>query len=74
VGADEGVVGWMPRTEDFDLQGLDGFGPVEFNRVQSVNEDEWRAELLQHEELLMRLHATVPKEFIFTRQLAITRV
>jgi len=74
VGAEEGVLGWMPRLEDFDLKGMKGFGPVEFNKVQTVNEEELRKEVLMHEELLMRLHATVPKEFIFTRELLITRM
>ncbi len=74
VGAEEGALGWMPRLEDFDLRGMKGFGPVEFNKVQTVNEDELRKEVLLHEELLMRLHATVPKEFIFTRELLITRM
>jgi len=74
VGAEEGVLGWMPRLEDFDLKGMKNFGPVEFNKAQSLNEEEVRKEVLMHEELLMKLHATVPKEFIFTRELLITRM
>jgi phosphoenolpyruvate carboxykinase (GTP) len=74
VGADEGVLGWMPRVEDFDLRGMKGFGPPEFNLVQSVSEEEWRKEALLHEELFMKLHSTLPKEFIFTRELFITRL
>jgi phosphoenolpyruvate carboxykinase (GTP) len=35
VGAEEGILGWMPLPEDFDLDGLDGFGPAEFAKVQS---------------------------------------
>ena len=74
VGAEEGVLGWMPRIEDFDLKGMKSFGAVEFNRAQSINEEEIRKEVLMHEELFMKLHATVPKEFIFTRELLITRM
>ena len=74
VGAEEGVLGWMPRLEDFDLKGMKNFGPVEFNKAQSLNEEEIRKEVLMHEELFMKLHATVPKEFIFTRELLITRM
>ena len=74
VGAEEGALGWMPVLEDFDLEGMQNFGPTEFNKVQAVNEEDWRKEALSHEELFMRLHATLPKEFIFTRELLITRL
>jgi phosphoenolpyruvate carboxykinase (GTP) len=74
VGADEGVLGWMPRVEDFDLKGLKGFGHVQFNKVQAINDEEIRKEVLMHEELFMRLHATLPKEFIFTREVLISRM
>jgi phosphoenolpyruvate carboxykinase (GTP) len=74
VGAEEGVLGWMPLVEDFDLRGLKKFGPIEFNKVQAVDENDLRKELLMHEELLMRLHSTLPKELIFTRELLVTRL
>jgi phosphoenolpyruvate carboxykinase (GTP) len=74
VGAEEGVLGWMPRTEDFDLRGMEGFDQVSLNKAQAVSEDEIRKEVLMHEELFMRLHRTLPKEFIFTRELLITRL
>jgi phosphoenolpyruvate carboxykinase (GTP) len=74
VGAEEGVLGWMPLREDFDLKGLDGFNEVDFNKVQTVSEEDVRKEVLMHEDLFMRLHSTLPKEFIFTRELLITRL
>ncbi len=73
VGAEEGVLGWMPLLEDFDLDGLAGFGPDEFEAIQKVTADEARREALSHEELFMQLYSTLPKEFIFQRQLLITR-
>ena len=74
VGASEGVLGWMPHVDDFDLEGLEGFGEVEFNRVQTVNDEDVRKDVLMHEELFMRLHSTLPKEMIFTRELLIARL
>jgi len=74
VGASEGVLGWMPHADDFDLEGLEGFGEVEFNRVQTVNDEDVRKDVLMHEELFMRLHSTLPKEMIFTRELLIARL
>jgi phosphoenolpyruvate carboxykinase (GTP) len=74
VGADEGVLGWMPHIQDFDLKGMEDFDAVQLNKIQSVNEEDMRKEALMHEELFMRLHATLPKELIFTRELLITRL
>jgi phosphoenolpyruvate carboxykinase (GTP) len=74
VGAEEGVLGWMPFPEDVDLKGMEGFDEVQFAKVQSVGEDDVRKEVLMHEELFMKLHSTLPKEFIFTRELLITRL
>jgi len=74
VGASEGTLGWMPHVEDFDLEGIEDFGEVEFNKVQAVHDDDVRREVLMHEELFMRLHSTLPKEFIFTRELLVARL
>jgi phosphoenolpyruvate carboxykinase (GTP) len=74
VGAEEGILGWMPLVEDFDLEGLEGFGAAEFEKVQKVDATEIGKEVLMHEELFMRLHSTLPKELIFTRELLITRL
>jgi len=74
VGAEEGILGWMPLAEDFDLEALEGFGLEEFAKVQKVDSGEVAKEVLMHEELFMRLHGTLPKELIFTRELLITRL
>ncbi len=74
VGAEEGILGWMPLVENFDLEGLEDFGPAEFERVQATHEDELRREVLMHEELFMKLHSTLPKEFVYTRELLVARL
>jgi phosphoenolpyruvate carboxykinase (GTP) len=74
VGAEEGILGWMPLVENFDLEGLEGFGPAEFEAVQATHEEELRREVLMHEELFMKLHSTLPKEFVYTRELLVARL
>jgi phosphoenolpyruvate carboxykinase (GTP) len=74
VGAEEGILGWMPLVENFDLEGLDGFGPAEFEKVQATHEEELRREVLMHEELFMKLHSSLPKEFVYTRELLVARL
>jgi phosphoenolpyruvate carboxykinase (GTP) len=74
VGAEEGVLGWMPLVEDFDLEGLEGFGEAEFAQLQATDGEELQREVLMHEELFMRLRRTLPKEFIYERHLLISRL
>ena len=74
VGAEEGILGWMPLVENFDLEGLENFGPAEFEAVQATHEEELRREVLMHEELFMKLHSTLPKEFVYTRELLVARL
>ena len=40
--AEEGILGWMPLVENFDLGGMSGFGPAEFEKVQKTDRDELR--------------------------------
>jgi phosphoenolpyruvate carboxykinase (GTP) len=74
VGAEEGALGWMPLVEDFDLEGLDGFGEAEFATVQATDGGDLQREVLMHEELFMRLRRSLPKEFIYERHLLISRL
>jgi phosphoenolpyruvate carboxykinase (GTP) len=74
VAAQESVLGWVPKVEDFDLDGLEGFGRGEFERVQAINAEEWKKEILLHDELFLTLRATMPKELIFQRELLVSRI
>jgi phosphoenolpyruvate carboxykinase (GTP) len=69
VGATEGPLGWMPIEKDLNLSGIPGFGSAEFQTVMKVDRDEWRRELLLHEELFEKLFDRLPKEFPPMRQL-----
>jgi phosphoenolpyruvate carboxykinase (GTP) len=74
VGAHETPLGWVPRTEDFDLDELPNFTREDFEHVQRINIEEWRREILSHDELFMRLYAFLPKEMIFQRELLVARL
>ena len=69
----ETPLGWMPRYEDIDWSGLD-FPRDTFETLTTVDRVAWRAEILGHEELFVDLHAHLPKEMIFERELLICRL
>jgi phosphoenolpyruvate carboxykinase (GTP) len=71
--ARETPLGWMPRYEDIDWSGLE-FPRERFEQLTALDRRAWRAELIQHEELFLDLHAHLPKELIFERELLICRL
>jgi len=74
ANAVETPLGWVPYAKDFDLSGLANYPPEKFDRVQDINYDDWRRELLQQDELFMKIYAHLPKELIFQRELLISRL
>jgi phosphoenolpyruvate carboxykinase (GTP) len=62
-------LGWVPRWEGFDTEGLPGFTREQFEQLQEMNPDEWRREILQQDELFMKLYQFLPKEMICRREL-----
>jgi phosphoenolpyruvate carboxykinase (GTP) len=69
----ETPLGWMPRPADMDLEDL-GITTADFQKLQSINDEEYRAEMLSQEELFLKLSADMPKEMIFQRELLISRL
>ena len=45
-----------------------------FRRVQRIDSDEWKKEVISQEELFIKLHSTLPKELIFQKELLISRL
>ncbi|MDB6022030.1 MAG: Phosphoenolpyruvate carboxylase, partial [Pedosphaera sp.] len=72
--ADETALGWMPRTRDFDLDGMPGYSRERLEQAQSIVVEEWHRELLIQEELYMKLYSHMPKELVFQRQLLTSRL
>jgi len=71
--ARETPIGWMPKYEDIEWQGLD-FPREKFEELQAFDRDAWRAEVLGHEELFLDLHDRLPAEMIYERELLICRI
>jgi len=72
VSCVETPLGWVPKKGDVDLEGIQGFDADAWDRVMKVDKDEWRRELLLHEELFERLYDRLPKEFPPMRQLLLS--
>ncbi len=71
--AKETPIGWMPRYEDLDWEGMD-FPREKFEELQAFDRTAWRNEVLGHEELFIDLHSHLPKELMFERELLICRM
>jgi len=62
-GRGEGVehlFGVTPRYEDLDWSGL-GFGRADYERVTSIDANQWKRELALHDELFARLSQGLPQ-------------
>ena len=71
--AKETLLGWMPRPEDIDLEGLT-ISRSDFEKIQSVDPEEFKSEILSQEELFLKLAGDLPKEMVFQRELLIARL
>jgi phosphoenolpyruvate carboxykinase (GTP) len=71
--ARETQIGWMPRYEEFDWNGLD-YSKEAFEECMRIDGSEWHRELISQTELFLTLHDRLPKELIFQRELLISRL
>jgi phosphoenolpyruvate carboxykinase (GTP) len=71
VGSVESPLGWMPRFQDIDWDGLD-FECEDFIDLMNVNRDLWKQEILAHEELFVKLYDRLPKEMLFLKDLILS--
>ena len=69
----ETPIGWVPRYEDIEWMGLE-FHRERFEDLQLVDRAAWRKEVIGHEELFILLHAHLPPELIYERELLICRL
>ncbi len=70
----ESPLGWMPRREDIDLQGMEDFTHEDFHQLMEVDCRAWIREALSDEELALKLYGKLPKEFLLDRDLLISRL
>jgi phosphoenolpyruvate carboxykinase (GTP) len=73
-GAIETPLGWVPKSEDFDLSGMKDFKAEQLDAVQTIDVEEWKREVLLENEILIKLNDSLPKEMIFQRELLISRL
>ena len=69
----ETAIGWMPRYEDMNMNGLD-ISPERFEELQKIDPEEWERELILQDELFLKIYRDLPKELIFQRELLISRL
>jgi phosphoenolpyruvate carboxykinase (GTP) len=71
--AKETPIGWMPRAQDLDVQGLN-LTQHDIELLEAVNVDEFKHEIMGQEELFLKMGGDLPKEMIFQRELLISRL
>jgi phosphoenolpyruvate carboxykinase (GTP) len=69
----ETPIGWVPRYEDIEWKGMK-FSRADFDALEQVDRDKWREEVIGHERLFINLHAHLPPEMIYERELLICRL
>jgi phosphoenolpyruvate carboxykinase (GTP) len=74
ANAIETPLGWVPDAHTFDLEGIEGFDPDKFEKLQYIDTNLWRKELISQDELFMKLYSHLPKEMIFQRELLVSRL
>lgn len=74
VAADESPLGWLPRLEQFQLEGMEGFDRAKLEKVFEIDVDDWIKEILQQDELFMKLYHDLPKEILFQKELLVSRL
>jgi phosphoenolpyruvate carboxykinase (GTP) len=72
--AREGPIGWVPRFEDINTEGLEGMTRERFAEMMKIDPEEWRRELVFQNELFIKIYHELPKELIYQRELLIARL
>ena len=67
VDALESPIGWMPRHEDLEWDGLD-LPPDRFAELMRLDREAWLGELALHQEFFVKLDDRLPEEFLLKLQ------
>jgi phosphoenolpyruvate carboxykinase (GTP) len=70
----ESPLGWVPRYQDLDWSGLDEMTPAKFAELMSLDTLAWKSEVLQHEELFIKLYDRLPKELVHEKEMLLSRL
>ena len=63
----------MPRYEDIEWNGL-SYPKEKFDQLQAFDRAEWKKEVMNHEDLFIKLHDHLPPEMVYERELLICRL
>jgi phosphoenolpyruvate carboxykinase (GTP) len=69
----ETPIGWVPQYSDIVWDGLE-FSREQFQKLETVDRDLWKREVIGHEELFIALHDRLPPEMVYERELLICRL
>jgi phosphoenolpyruvate carboxykinase (GTP) len=69
----ETPIGWLPAYEDIEWKGME-FPREQFEELEHVDREEWKREVIGHEELFIELHDHLPSEMVYERELLICRL
>jgi phosphoenolpyruvate carboxykinase (GTP) len=69
----ETPIGWTPHYKDIQWKGLN-FPEERFEQLQNVDRPAWKREVISHEEMFITLHAHLPPEMVYERELLICRL
>jgi len=70
----ESPIGWMPRYQDLEWEGLDGFSEADFLTAMAVDRTDWEREILSQDELFIKLFDRLPKELLAIRDLMLSAI
>jgi len=69
AGAVESKLGWTPTYADLEWEGLEQVCDKTFDKLMSISNDHWLAELTLHSELFESLSDKLPKELRLKKEL-----
>jgi phosphoenolpyruvate carboxykinase (GTP) len=70
----ESPIGWMPRHQDLDWEGLEEFSEADFLAAMAVDRADWEREILSQDELFIKLFDRLPKELLAIRDLMLSAI
>ena len=73
VGGTETFVGTVPNFEDFNTEGLD-FSEEDFNKVMTLDKDEWAEEIATQQEFLDKVGDKLPQAIKDERNALLERI
>lgn len=67
----ESPLGFVPRYEDLNWNGID-FDRQKFSDLMAIDREQWKSELLMHEELFIKLYDRLPRDLVAIRELLVS--